>query len=516
MACTACNVTVADRCTNGAGVDIPSTGIDLRATTVVTALVVGLVVTVASAVLPALRSSKVPPVAAMRDEAVEPTGWSRSRLAWGSVVLGVGVVGILGALFGKKIILLGPGALGLFVGLFILGPLVARPLAAAMRRPLRATRGITGQLAAENAARNPKRTARTAAALLVGAALVTGVTVMASSIKASVRDIFGHQFLGNVTVSSNSFRFGGLPVGLAPALGQLPGIKAATGVGVAPARLAGKTGGTFVTTVDPATVSQLFDLKIQSGRVEQLDVSSIAVSKAKADSDKLVLGSTVRFDLLGGQPRTLKVVAIYKEDVLAGPYTVAKALFAGSDTNLFDFTVFMTTKSGVSDSLAAAAVDTVVKQLAPAGHTKTKAEYIAAQAKQIDPLLNLVYGLLALSVIIAAIGIVITLMLSVYERRRELGLLRAIGMTRPQVRASVRWEAVIVTLLGAVEGVVIGLALGFGVVFSLRNHGLGVFDVSLPRIGVIFAIAVLLGLVAAILPARRATRVDILNAIATS
>ncbi len=496
------------------GVDIPSTGLDLRTSTIVTTLVVGIVVTMASALLPAIRSSKVPPVAAMRDEAVEPTGWSRSRLLWGLALLALGVGCVLGALFGSEIILLAPGALGLFTGLFVLGPLVARPLALVTRAPLRALRGITGQLGADNAARNPKRTARTAAALLVGAALVAAVTVMASSVKASIRDQFGEQFNGDLTVSSSSF-FGGLPVALAPALAELPEIDVASGIGFASALLPGKTKGTVLTVVDPLTITRVFDLKVETGSLDQLADDAIAISRKKADEEGWGIGTTIDFASLAGEERTMRVAAIYEEDTLAGGFTVSRAVFEGSDNNLFDFVVFLLKANGVSDLSAKAAVESVVDRLAPAGKTLTLTEYIDDQAKQADPLLNVVYGLLALSVVIAAVGIVITLLLSVYERRRELGLLRAIGMTRSQVRASVRWESLIVTLIGAVEGVLVGLGLGFAVVTALRDEGIQVFSVPITRMLIIFVVAIVLGMVAAIIPARRATKVNILEAIST-
>lgn len=498
------------------GVDIPAEGLSLQQSTIVTAIVVGVVVTLASALLPALRSGKVPPVAAMRAEAVEVAGWSRKRLIAGVAVLGLGIAGVLGSLFGKEIALLGPGALLLFVGLFVLGPLFARPVSLLARGPLRAARGMTGQLAAENAARNPKRTSRTAAALLVGAALVTAFTVMASSVQASIRDIFGSQFTGELVVNTNSFGFGGLPVSLAPELGDLPEVDVATGVGIASALLPGKTQGTFVTHVDPATITVLFDLDVSEGSVEALDATSVAVSRDRANKDDLTLGSPVEFALLAGEPRTLTVVAIYEEDVLAGPFTVAKEIFAGSDENLFDFSVYMTLAPGVTPEQAKAAVEPVAEAIAPQGEVQTKDEYIDGQAAQLDPLLNLIYGLLALAVIIAAIGIIITLLLSVYERRRELGLVRAVGMTKSQVRSSVRWEALIVTLLGALEGVIVGLALGYAVVKALADEGLEVFRIPSTRIVIIFIVAIVLGVVAAIIPARRATKVNVVEAIAST
>ena len=498
------------------GVDLPSTGVNLRGGTIITTLLVGLLVTIASALLPAIRSSKVPPVAALRDEAIEADGWSRARLIWGLLLFGIGIAGVVGALTGKNLNLLGPGALGLFTGLFVLGPLVARPLARLAGIPLRRLRGVTGQMGAENAARSPKRTARTAAALLVGAALVTAVTVMASSIKASVRAIFGDQFRGDLTVTASSFGFGGLPVSLAPTLNELPQIRVATGIGVTTALLPERKKGTPITVVDPETVSQLFDIKVSEGTLDDLGIDTLAISRNKADSLDLALGSTLTFSSLAGEQRTMRVVAIYEEDSLAGNFTVSKGLFAGADENLFDFGVYMFKADNVSEAEAKAAVDAVVREAAPAGKTKTRTEYIDDQAAQVDPLLNLIYGLLALSVVIAAIGIIITLLLSVYERRRELGLLRAIGMTRSQVRSSIRWEALIVTLIGAVEGVAIGLGLGFAVVAALKDRGIESFSVPVGKMLSIFVIAIVLGVVAAIIPARRATKVNILEAISTS
>lgn len=496
------------------GVDVPSTGLDLRVSTIATTIVVGVLVTIASALLPAVRSSKVPPVAAMRDEAVEPTGWSRARLLWGALLMAVGVAGILGALLGSEIVLLAPGALGVFTGLFVLGPLVARPLALATRTPLRVLRGITGQLGADNAARNPKRTARTAAALLVGAALVAAVTVMADSVKASVRQQLADQFDGDLTVSSDSF-FGGLPVSLAPALADLPEVRVATGISFASALLPGKTKGTTLTVVDPLTITEVFDLRVQTGSIDQLARDAIAISRKKADEERWGIGTEVKFASLGGSERTMRVAAVYEEDSLAGGFTVSRSAFEGTDTLLYDVAVFVLRAEGVTEEALKGAVERVVAEQAPAGKTLTLTEFVNDQAKQADPLLNVVYGLLALSVIIAAVGIVITLLLSVYERRRELGLMRAIGMTRSQVRSSVRWESLIVTLIGAVEGVLVGLALGFGVVAALRDDGIEVFSVPIARMAVIFVVAIVLGMIAAIIPARRATKVNVLEAIAT-
>ena len=499
------------------GLDIPSRGLALRPATIVSTIVIGLVVTVVSAVLPALRSGKVPPVAAMRDDAIEQTGFSHWRMIIGLIVVSVGVAGILGALFGGNAKLLGLGAPALFIGLFIVGPLLARPMARVLGRPIGRISGVPGRLAAQNAARNPKRTARAAAALVVGAALVTGVTVMASSVKSSIRDIFGRQFVGEMTVTSDSFGFGGLPVTLADDMNRLPEIGTASGIGVQTGVRIGDTEkGTTVSVVDPATVGAVFDLGFVKGSLADLGKEQIAVSETKATDEGWDIGSPIELTLIDGVPRRLTVAAIYAEDDLAGRFTVNQSLFEGTSASVFYFGVFATTAPGVSEAKAKTALLDLIKTAAPDGKVLTRSEYIDEQAKSVDPLLGLMIGLLLLSVVIAAIGIIITLLLSVYERRRELGLIRAVGMSRRQVWTSVTWEAVIVTLVGVIEGMLVGLFLGFAIVKSLESEGLKVFSIPWPWVIAIMVIAIVIGVLAALVPAWKSSRLNILDAIATT
>jgi putative ABC transport system permease protein len=495
------------------GLDLPSNGLTVLPRTIILTIIVGLLVTVLSALLPALRSGRVPPVAAMRDTALESTSATKGRTISGLTLLFVSIGLILIGLFAGAPLALGPGVLILFVALFVLGPLIARPVAKALGRPITRIKGMTGTMATENAARNPKRTARTAAALVVGVALVTGVSVLATSISDSVRKIFGEQFRGDFVISVDNFGFGGLSPQLSDDLNKLPEVGTAAGIGVNYALVDGK--GRTVTVVDPATIGAVFDLNFVQGQISDLTPDGVLLSKSKAKSDGLTVGSPFPLTLTDGTPKTLTVQGIYEKDDLAGSITVDRELFAGSSVDQYDFGVFITRADGVSEADAEQAIAAVAKQY-PNGKLQSRTDYINTQAQGIQQVVNIIYLLLALSVIIAAVGIVITLVLSVFERRRELGLVRAVGMTRPQVRSSVRWESVITAALGTVQGVVVGLLLGYAVVVALRSQGLSTYAVPWGVIITVLVLAFVIGVLAAVYPAYKATRIDILDAIATT
>lgn len=495
------------------GLDLPSSGLTVLPRTIILTLVVGLLVTVLSALLPALRSGRVPPVAAMRDTALESTSATKGRTISGITLLVVSIGLILIGLFAGAPLALAPGVLILFVALFVLGPLIARPVAKTLGRPITRIKGMTGTMATENAARNPKRTARTAAALVVGVALVTGVSVLATSISDSIRKLFGEQFRGDFVISVDNFGFGGLSPQLSDDLNKLPEVGTAAGIGVNYALVDGK--GRTVTVVDPATIGAVFDLEFVQGQISDLTPDGVLLSKSRAKSDGLTVGSPFELTLTDGTPKTLTVRGIYEKDDLAGSITVDRALFEGSSVDQYDFGVFITKAQGVSEADAEKAIAAVAKQY-PNGELQSRTDYINTQAQGIQQVVNIIYLLLALSVIIAAVGIVITLVLSVFERRRELGLVRAVGMTRPQVRSTVRWESVITAALGTVQGLVVGLLLGYAVVVALRSQGLSTYAVPWGVIIAVLVLAFVIGVLAAVYPAYKATRIDILDAIATT
>jgi putative ABC transport system permease protein len=398
------------------------------------------------------------------------------------------------------------------VGIFILGPLLAAPVARLLGYPLERLRGVTGRLARENATRNPTRTARTAAALMIGVALVAGVTVLAASLRASIRDIIAAQFVGDLVVDSGSFGDGGLSPQLTDELNQLPEVASATGIRIALAEIEGD--GAFVSAVDPETAFALFDVGIVAGEPEDLTDSSIFLLERRAESLGVGLGDTIEARFLDGSTRSLTVSGLYTEPQLAGNQVISHSLAEQVSPQQFDLTTFVLLADGVGIEQARPAIEAVTDRY-PNATLQDRDEYVEAQAATIDILLNLIYGLLGLAVIIAAFGITNTLRLSVIERTREIGLLRAVGMTRSQIRSTIRWEAVITALLGAVQGVVIGLALGYAVIFALRDEGIETFSVPSGSLIIIVLLAAAIGVLAAIRPARRAARLDILESIAT-
>lgn len=498
---------------NAFGVDLPSTSLQLLTRTIVVTLVVGLIVTVLSAVLPALRAGRVPPLAAMRDTALDTAGSTRARLIGGLVPLALGIALITAVAAGARAMLVLFAVLLVFAGVIVLGPLLAKPAANTLGAPLARWRGVPGQMARGNAGRNPKRTAGTAAPVLIGVALVTAATLLAATFKAQIREIFGEQFTGDYVVQTNSFGFGGLSPDLADRLNEMPEVGTAAGIGLRSGSVDGK--GRQLTVVNPQTVADLFDLEVDQGDISQLTVDGVFVSESRADDDDLRVGSTIVVDFPDLGERTLTVQGVYSRDELAGNYTVSRALFEGSSSNYYDFSVFITKAPDVDSSDAEAAISAVVDEYGT-GEFKTRTQYIDDQAAQVNTLVGMIYGLLGLSILIAAFGIIITLLLSVYERRREIGLLRAVGMTRRQVRATVRWESVITSMLGALLGVLLGLFVGYALVLALRDQGITVFTVPVAGTITILVIAFLVGVAAAVYPAWRATRTNVLEAITTT
>ena len=494
------------------GIDIPAGGTVLQFRTVVIAISVGTLVTVVSAVLPAVRASRIPPLAALRDVSIGRVESPRRRLLAGATLVVGGAGAMVAGLAGSGIAWVGLGALGVFIGVFVLGPVIARPVVRATGAPLP---GITGSLARENALRNPKRTARTGGALMVGVALVAAITVMSASMKDWIRDTFEEQFTGDFVVATNTFGFGGISPQLAGALNELPEVATATGIRVGVARVGGPDpSDSEYVSIDPTTAGPLFDIGMLEGSISGLTVDGVLVDDDEAARRGLMEGDTLDFQFLNGTRRTLTVQGIYTEQDMAGPLVVSHALHEQSGTDQFDFSVYIDKASGVSDDAARAAIADVSNAY-PNASLESRAEYIDDQAAQLDQIVNLMYGLLGLAVVIALFSIANSISLSIYERTRELGLLRAVGMTRRQTRAAVRWESVLIALLGTGLGVLVGMFFGWSISVTIRDDGLGSFTVPWTSLLVVVLMAVLGGVIAAIRPARRAARLDILHAIAT-
>lgn len=494
-------------------IDIPQGGLVVTPGAAVTTIVVGLIVTVASAYLPARRAGKVPPLAAMRATALETPGPTRIRAfaGLGSVFLGLTTIGAV--TLGASNNLLGVGVLLVFTGTIVLGPAIARPVALVLGRPAAKLRGVTGTMARQNAARNPKRTSRTASPVLIGVALVAAVSALAASINGQIADIFTQQFSGDYAVSSPGPGFGGLSPSLASDLGQIDGVQNATGIGTLLVKIDDK--GRNLTVISPQTIEGNYDIGLVDANYSDLDKDGIFVSIDYAEEKELSVGSIFNVVLADSSQRALVVRGLYEFNDLAGNRVVSREMFADANVTSFDFGVYVTLSSGANASEVRASLQQAVDDYGQ-GKLLSKQEYIDEQAGQINQLLGLIYGLLFLSVIIAIVGIIITLLLSVFERQREIGLLRAVGMTRSQVRTTVRWESVITSLLGAVLGIVLGLALGWVVVFALRDQGLTSFQIPVGTTIAIMVLSFIVGVLAAVYPAWRATKVDVLEALTTN
>ena len=497
----------------GFGIDIPAGGIVLLPRTIIVALAAGLLVSVASAVIPARRASKVPPIAAMRDLALDTTGRSKLRVIAGIAVTAVGAAAIAAGLVGDAAVSsVGLGAMLVFVGVAVLGPVIASPVARVIGVPLPRLKGVAGTLARENAMRNPKRTSATAAALMIGVGLVGFITIVASSTKASVDDVLSDTFTGDVVIDSGSFGFGGLPPELAQEVAALPEVDAASGIRFTPAMIDGSEQTIF--SADPEAVARIVDVGVVDGDLTALGADGIAVLDEVAEDEGVGIGDTVTVSFSGGD-RQLQVRAIYTEQQLAGRWFVGQPVIEGAVADQADLQVYVTLAEGVALSDGVPAIEAVAAGY-PTAEVLDEAEYIDSQSGQIDQILNLIYVLLALAVLIALMGITNTLALSIFERTRELGLLRAVGMTRRQLRATVRWESVIIALFGTALGLLIGLFFGWALVKALAEEGFTAFEVPVGQLAVVALIAALAGVVAAILPARRAARLDVLAAISSN
>ena len=507
------------------GFEVPTQGLAIAPGSFINTLLAGVLVTVFAAWFPARRAGRVPPLAALRDTALDTAGSISRRVVIGLILVVAGGVAMVAAMNDAPIQVLGLGVLGVFSGILVLGPAIARPVALFIGIPVAAMRGASGVMARQNAARNPKRTSRTAAPVLLGVALVTAFTALAASIRAEVRDTFGDAFSGDIALTVDSQGFGGIPLSLTDRIAQLDGVAQATGVGFTSVRLVDPSQatsstpagadqrGVFVQTINPATITGLFDLGVTEGDLTTLGSDGLFVNAGRAESKGWEVGTRLKVIRIDGVEVDAVVRGLMSGETSFANYVASREMFADAPSPIFDAFVYIKVADDavfdtVRDRIAAISSDAGI------GTLQTKDEFIDDQAAQINQILALIYGLLGLSIIIAIVGIVITLLLSVFERRREIGLLRAVGMTKSQVRTTVRWESVITSLLGAVSGVVLGIVMGIVVVAALSDESDIAFRLPINETLWIVFISFVLGVVAAVYPAWRATKVNVVEAIA--
>lgn len=479
-------------------------------------LAVGVAVCLGSALLPAVRAGRTAPLAALRESAVDASGASRPRAVVGAVLAASALATTLvGVLVTPSVWPAGLGATAVLVSFVVLGPVASTIAVRVLGGPLHRLRGVTGSLARRNALRSPRRTAATASALMIGVAVVSLFTVFGASLKATMDETVARSFAGDVAVSTPSFGAGGsgLSPRLAPALQRLPEVHAAVGLGRGVAEVNGS--GRALTVTDPAALARTFDLGTVSGSLRGLGADGIAVTRKEAGRQGLALGGTARLAFADGTRADFTVRALYGRSELAGDYVITRAAWAPHRTQDSDRLVAVSFKDGVSADTGRAAV---VKAAARYGdpQVQTREEYAQSSAGGIDMMLTLVYALLALAVFIALLGIANTLTLAVHERTRELGLLRAVGQTRPQLRAMVRWESVLVAAFGTAGGLGLGAFLGWVLVRAADGASDSAFAFALApgRLAVVALVGLAAGGLAGLRPARRAARLDVLRAIA--
>jgi putative ABC transport system permease protein len=504
---------------DAAGFALPAGGIVITAGTIVTGLVVGTLVTLAAGVVPAVAASRVAPLAALRAVAAESRGPSVARVAAGAVLTAAGVATTLVAALtgsgGGGLALVGAGAVVTLVGAVVSGPAVARPIAGLLGTPVARLRGMTGELARENARRNPRRTAGTAAALMVGVAVVSLFTVFAASLKASIDRTVDRSFGGDVVVSAGFFGGGSISPELATEVADLPEVSQAVGLGQGFVAIDGDT--RQVTVTDPAEMEEVLDVGVTSGSLADVGDGSVAVSDGSAEANGWEVGSTVPVTFADGQTADLRVAATYETADIVGNYVVPESVWAPHGVQDADTMVIVESAPGVTPAETKAAVTTVADRFG-GPDVQDRSEFATASTQGVDMLLTIVYALLALAIVIALMGIANTLSLSVHERTRELGLLRAVGQTRRQVRQMVRWESVLVATFGAVGGIGLGVFLGWALVeaaSATSGSAVGVFALPAGRLAVVLLVGAVAGVVAGLRPARRAARLDVLEAIAT-
>jgi putative ABC transport system permease protein len=495
------------------GLEVASVGTPVSGA--VLSFVLGIAVTMISALLPAVRASRVAPVAAMREAATTDRPLTRLTVFGGIVFLGgAGTLafGLSGRAHGATLttILVGVGVS--FIGVALLTPLLSRPAVAVLGRLF--SWSLPGQLGRRNSARNPRRTAITAAAMMIGIALITAISTVFSSLTASVHKIVDQQLQADLVIAGQ--RSSGIPPTIDPAALQrvrdLPGVATLAAGSYEGAKVNGKT--TYVGSYDNlGNAVKILKLKPQDGSIDALGAHEVVMDQKTAKQLHVAVGDSLTIQLPRIPEGTYRVQGIYRDTQLGGgilvPWADAQAGFRSAQP----VQAFAKVAAGSSVSTVKNQIDDILKD-SPEGTVQTRGEFVDQSAQIFNFLLGVVQVLLLVALLIAVLGIVNTLILSVLERTREIGLLRAIGLRRGQTMRMITVESVVISLFGALLGLAVGVGLGAAVVRALKDQGFTQYAFPWVLMAVYLVTAAIVGVVAAIIPAIRAARLNVLNAIA--
>jgi putative ABC transport system permease protein len=495
------------------GLDLGGASMSLAPRTIGIAYAVGILVTMVAAYLPARRASRIAPIEAMRDDVALGETSLRRRTILGAGMVAAGVVlmvlGFVGE-GGRGLSLIGLGMLVILVGVSQAAALAGRPILRGLGVVYRRLFGTVGHLATENSLRHPRRTAATSSALMIGLTLVALMSILGQSAKASTDAAIEESLTAELIVSNATGQF--FSTAYAKQIAELDGVASVTTFRQASAKL--EESQVFLQAVDPDSLDAALQLPVDAGSLQSFDDRSVLVSSTRADASNLEVGDSVELTFPAGL-KALDVAGIYPTGgAISGDFVLTLEGLKRAGIKPEDSLLFVSKEPGASERQVRAAIERVLADN-PTVTLKDQEEFANEQKGLINTVLYIIYALLGLAVIIAMLGITNTLALSVIERTREVGLLRAVGLSRRQLRRMVRLEAVAIAILGAVLGVVMGIAFGVAMQRAIADQGLDVLEIPWLQLVIFVALAAVVGVLAAVFPARRAAKLDVLQAITT-
>jgi putative ABC transport system permease protein len=502
------------------GAELPSKALVIAPRTIIVSLVIGIGVTLVASLLPALRATRVPPIAALSEALIAKSKsrvWVRGLISGLLAIVGLALIAsvlVSGTDGGTGAARIGGGAVAVVIAISIFSPQLVRPMASVIGAPLERF-GLTGKLARENSQRNPSRTAVTSAALMIGLALVSFVTIFASGLNNSVTSVIDSSFKGEIILQGPG-GFTPIPPAAVEAAGQVEGVEAASGIRFSQVKVEG-AGTQALSSVEPSTVNDVLALEWKEGSptdFSTLKPGEAVVGNGLADSAGLSVGDTIRVLSKTGREVDLTVKAILEGGNLdlTGDVTVAQEQMESDFGVDGDSAALVAVTPGQDVDVVQQRIDDAFQKPFPTVDVLNQQELKDNQQQQINTLLAMIYVLLALAVIVSLVGIVVTLILSIYERTRELGMLRSVGMSRRQVRRMIRYEAVITAVLGAIAGLILGVIFAFLIGIPLEGEGFAL-SYPIPVLAMIVVITAFAGVLAAIYPARKASKLDVLEAV---